>query len=268
MNKELRFGVITLRNVSWAQVTERWQSIETLGFDSVWVADHFVDFTQPSRPWFEAWTLLAGLATQTSRIRIGALITAIAFRNPAFLARQALTVDHLSHGRLELGLGTGISGQIDPSYAMTGLADWVPAERVARFREVVEIVDQLFRNEVSSYQGHYYQIKDASMRPRPIQKPRPPITIGAHGPMMLKIAAHHADTWSSFGGYSLSAQEMLAVTRRRNELLDEYCDKIDRDLLTLRRSLLLSPPVRDMVFESVEAFTDIVGQYKDVGKTS
>lgn len=173
MNTELRFGVLTPPSVRWEQMVKRWQTIEALGFDSVWVPDHFVDFRQPRTPRFEAWTLLAGLATQTTRIRIGTLITAMPFRNPAFLARQALTVDHLSQGRLELGLGTGASGEIDPSYAMTGIDDWAPPERVARFREVVEIVDQLLRNEVSTYQGRYYQLKDIPGRFRSRVRPSP-----------------------------------------------------------------------------------------------
>jgi alkanesulfonate monooxygenase SsuD/methylene tetrahydromethanopterin reductase-like flavin-dependent oxidoreductase (luciferase family) len=265
MNAELRFGVLTSPSDPWAQMIERWQAIEAFGFDSVWLPDHFVDFRQPRTPRFEAWTLLPALATQTKRIRIGTLVSAIPFRNPAFLARQALTVDHLSRGRLELGLGTGASGEMDPSYAMTGIDDWPLPERVARFQEVVEIVDQLLRNEVSSYQGRYYQLKDTAMQPRPIQNPRPPITVAAHGPVTLKIAARHADTWSSMGGFNLSPSEMLAVTRQRNEALDEFCAAFGRDPLTLRRSLLLWPPIREMAYESVDAFTDIIGQYGDAG---
>ncbi|MCZ6873978.1 MAG: LLM class flavin-dependent oxidoreductase, partial [bacterium] len=200
-----------------------------------------------------------------TRIRIGTLVTAIPFRNPAFLARQALTVDHLSRGRLELGLGTGASGEMDASYAMAGIDDWPLPERVARFREVVEIVDQLLCNEVSTYQGRYYQLQETAMQPRPIQEPRPPFTIAAHGPRMLKIAARHADAWSSMGGFGLSPEAMLTVTLERNRALDECCAEIGRDPLTLRRSLLLWPPIREMVYESTNAFTDIVGPYAEEG---
>jgi len=174
-------------------------------------------------------------------------------------------VDHLSQGRLELGLGTGASGEMDQSYAMTGIDDWPFSERVARFQEVVEIVDQLLCNEVSSYRGRYYQLKDTAMLPRPVQQPRPPLTIAAHGPKMLKIAARHGDAWSSMGGFNLSPEEMLALTSQRNEALDEHCAEAGRDPSTLRRSLLLWPPIREMVYESVDAFTDIVGQYREAG---
>lgn len=262
MNRKLRFGVATAQNVPWEKMVERWRFIEELGFDSVWVADHFAFFTRPSMPWFEAWTLLAGLATQTTRIRFGTLVTAIPFRNPAFLARQALTVDHLSHGRLEIGLGTGVRGENDPSYAMTGIEDWAPPERVGRFREAVEIVDQLLRNEVSTYQGRYYQLKDAVMQPRPVQDPRPPITIGAAGRSMLKLVARYADTWSAaHWGPGRSPDERLDTWRERNMLLDDFCAEIGRDPMTLGRSLMRAPQGLETAYDSVDAFEDDVGRY-------
>ena len=266
MNKGLRFGVVTAQlDVSWKKMVERWRYIERLGFDSVWLADEFVYFTQPTMPWFEAWTLLAALATQTSRIRIGTLVTATPFRNPAFLARQALTVDHLSNGRLELGLGPGVSGGDDPSYSMAGIEDWAPPERVARFREAVEIVDQLLLNEVSTYQGLFYQVKDAVMQPKPIQKPRPPITISANGPRTIKIATDLADTWNSLWGPGWSREEMLVVTRERSGLIDGYCTEAGRDPLTLRRSLLVFHDDVDTVYPSVDAFEDDVRHFREVG---
>jgi len=267
MNQELRFGIITLQNVAWEKQVEHWQYIEALGFDTVWLADHFVNPYRPSEPWFEAWALLAALATQTIRIRIGTLVTPIAWRNPAFLARQALTVDHISHGRLELGLGAGSGGR-DVSHAMTGIQDWAPHERVARFGEVVEIIDQLLRNKVTTYQGRYYQLRDATMVPAPVQKPRPPITIGALGPAMLKHVARYADTWNSYGGpANMSKEEKMEKTRQRNALLDKYCAQIGRDPQTLRRSFLVYMPEAETIFDSVEAFLDVVKCYRKIGIT-
>jgi alkanesulfonate monooxygenase SsuD/methylene tetrahydromethanopterin reductase-like flavin-dependent oxidoreductase (luciferase family) len=265
MDRELRFGVIALQNAPWGEMVERWQSIEELGFDSVWVADHFVDFSRPREPWFEAWTLLAGLATQTSRIRIGTLVTPTAWRNPAFLARMTMTVDHLSNGRLELGLGAGATGDIDCSYAMTGIEDWASGERVARFREAVEIIDRMLRNKVTTYEGRYYRVVESAMSPSPIQEPRPPITIGANGPRMLRIAARYADTWNTYGGMGLSAVEMLKATRERSAFLDECCEKIGRDPASLMRSLLLFGPPAEKAYSSEDGFSEVVEEYGDAG---
>jgi alkanesulfonate monooxygenase SsuD/methylene tetrahydromethanopterin reductase-like flavin-dependent oxidoreductase (luciferase family) len=182
-------------------------------------------------------------------------------------------VDHISNGRLELGLGAGVPG--DPSHAMTGIPDWSPRERVARFREYVEIVDRLLSNEVTTYEGRYYRIKEAVMKPRPIQQPRPPIMIGASGPTMLKHAARYADT-CNFVGSAGTLEEQLKEIRRRNELLDKYCLDIGRNPDSLRRSYLVYNPeiayALDRggfisLYESEDTFRDMVDRYVDVGIT-
>ncbi len=268
MEHKLRFVVGAIQDAPWPEMIARWQRVESMGLDGLMLADHFVNFAQPNAPWFEAWTLLAALATQTKTIRIG-LLTAIPWRNPAFLARQAMTVDHISNGRLDLGLGAGAPGAIDISYAMTGTPDWPAKERVERFREVVEIVDQLLRNPESSYVGQYYQLKGTIMNPLPVQKPRPPLMIGANGPRMLRIAAKYADTWNTFGGVDIkSADEMLALTRARNVQLDEYCAEIGRDPTTLRRSVLFYTEEDYMKMYSLPgAFEEIVKRYREIGIT-
>lgn len=268
MEQKLRFVIGAIQDTSWPEMISRWQRIESMGLDGVMLADHFVNFAQPKAPWFEAWTLLAALATQTKTIRIG-LLTAIPWRNPAFLARQAMTVDHISNGRLDLGLGAGAPGAIDISYVMTGTPDWPARERVERFREVVEIIDQLLRNPESTYEGHYYQLKGTVMNPLPIQKPRPPLMIGANGPRMLKIAARYADTWNTFGGVDIkSPEEMLALTRARNTQLDEYCTEIGRDPASLRRSVLIYTEEEYMkMYSQPGAFEEIVKRYREIGIT-
>ncbi len=265
MSKPLRFGIITVPNLAWSEELERWKFIESLGFDTVWVADHFVDPYEPESPWFEGWTLLAALASQTKSIRIGTLVSSIPLRNPAMLARQALTVDHISNGRLELGLGAGVPW--DPVHSMIGIDNWSPRERTARFREVVEIVDHCLRNRVTTYEGRYYQLKGAIMTPSPIQLPRPPITIGAMGPSMLKITARYADTWNSVPGESRSPLDKLESTRQRNELLDKYCRDIDRNPETLRRSVLVFGSEAETVFDSTNNFVTTVKSYRDAGIT-
>jgi alkanesulfonate monooxygenase SsuD/methylene tetrahydromethanopterin reductase-like flavin-dependent oxidoreductase (luciferase family) len=120
----LRFHVLLLPNVEWAELKARAIRLEQLGLETVALADHFVDWTNPSAPWFETWTALAAIAEVTSTIRLTTVVTQIPLRNPAMLARQVLTLDHISNGRIELGLGTGLT--IDPSYAMAGLPNWSP----------------------------------------------------------------------------------------------------------------------------------------------
>jgi alkanesulfonate monooxygenase SsuD/methylene tetrahydromethanopterin reductase-like flavin-dependent oxidoreductase (luciferase family) len=268
MEHKLRFVVGAIQDAPWPEMITRWQRVESMGLDGLMLADHFVNFAQPKAPWFEAWTLLAALATQTKTIRIG-LLTAIPWRNPAFLARQAMTVDHISNGRLDLGLGAGAPGAIDVSYAMTGTPDWPAKERVDRFREVVEVVNQLLRNQESSYAGQYYQLKGTIMNPLPVQQPRPPLMIGANGPRMLKIVAKYADTWNTFGGVDIkSPDEMLTLTRTRNAQLDEYCAEIGRDPTTLRRSVLFYTEEDYMKMYSLPgAFEEIVKRYREIGIT-
>jgi alkanesulfonate monooxygenase SsuD/methylene tetrahydromethanopterin reductase-like flavin-dependent oxidoreductase (luciferase family) len=263
----IRFGVLTLQHLPWPEEVKRWQLIEDLGFDSVWLADHFVNYMQPMAPWFESWTLLAALASQTSRIRIGTLVSSLPLRNPVLLARQALTVDHISNGRLELGLGAGAPGTIDPVYSMLGIEDWTPAERVLRFQETVEIIDKCLCNRVTSYEGQYYQLKDAAMTPPPVQQPRPPITIGAMGPRMLRIAARYADSWNSFGDEEWGAPpgKIVANTRCRIKLLDKYCRAIGRDPSSLQRSLLVFGADAATAFRSQQDFKDVVDRYTAIG---
>jgi alkanesulfonate monooxygenase SsuD/methylene tetrahydromethanopterin reductase-like flavin-dependent oxidoreductase (luciferase family) len=261
-SEELRFGIWTPQLTPWPEIAERWQHIEALGFDSVWVVDHFVNPYQPAEHWFEGWTLLAALAARTASIRIGTLVTNIIYRNPALLARQALTVDHISHGRLELGIGA--TSARDVSHRMTGVEVWDTGERVGRFRETIEIVDQMLRNEVTTYQGRYYQIDQAEMHPAPIQQPRPPLTIAAHGPVTLKIAATYGDSWNTLVGGDLSAQEAIEITRQRNDMLNEYAIEVGRDPKTITRSLGVGW-TPDTPFASLDSFYEFVGRYREAG---
>src|SRR5215216_1152854 len=136
----MRFGIVTDQNMSWLETVEAWQLFERLGFDSVWNCDHFVQPSRPAGPYFEAWTLLAGLAAVTERIRIGVLVSCNTFRHPSLLAKEAMTVDHISNGRLELGLG---AGWYEPEHPMFGLHMPPAGELVAQFREAVELIDRL-----------------------------------------------------------------------------------------------------------------------------
>jgi alkanesulfonate monooxygenase SsuD/methylene tetrahydromethanopterin reductase-like flavin-dependent oxidoreductase (luciferase family) len=268
MEQVIRFVVAAMQEVSWPEMIQRWQLIEASGLDGIMLADHFVNFASPKAHWYESWTLLAALATQTKTVRIS-LLSSLPWRNPAFLARQAMTVDHISNGRLDLGLGAGAPGSVDISYAMTGTPDWPPKERVDRFREFVEIIDLLLRNPESTYAGNYYQLKGTIINPLPIQKPRPPLMIGGNGPRMLKIAAQYADTWNTFGGVNVTSfDEMLTLTRERNTRLDGYCAEIGRDATTLRRSVLIyTNEEYQRIYSMPGAFAEIVKRYREIGIT-
>jgi alkanesulfonate monooxygenase SsuD/methylene tetrahydromethanopterin reductase-like flavin-dependent oxidoreductase (luciferase family) len=170
--EKLKFGIFFPPLSTWPILRERIQHVESLGFDSMWMVDHFVNPVYADCPWMDAWTLLAGMATCSKRARVGPLVTNIIYRNPALIAKQALTVDHLSGGRLALGIGAGSPD--DLSHPMTGVNPWPNPERVSRFEEIITIVDQMLRNPITTYKGHYYNVIEAVMLPGPIQQPRPP----------------------------------------------------------------------------------------------
>jgi len=264
--QSLRFGAVVLQDFPWQKLVKLWQTFEALGFDSTWIADHFVNYANPTSPWLDGWTTLAALANYTSQIRIGTLVTSIPFRHPAVLARQAMTVDHISNGRLEIGIGAGVPGRIDPSYSMTGIDDWPFKERAERLKEQVEIIDMLLRNNTSSYEGKYYQLKDAIMAPGPVQKPRPPIVVAAHANESLKVVAEYADTWVSFGADFGSPPDIVVEkTQKRVKYLDKHCEKIGRDPVSLRRSLLVFGAEANTAFASEEKFMEIVNRYTSLG---
>ena len=255
----VRFGICTDQNLPYATLVKRWQYFEELGFDSVWDCDHFNQPSNPSGPYFEGWTLLAALATRTERIRLGVLVSCNTFRHPALLAQEAITVDHISNGRLELGFGAGwFAGE----HQRVGIDFPAPAELVGRFHEAGQILDGLLRNETTTFAGRYYRLDDAYVRPGPVQKPRPPLTLGAHKPRMLRICAEYADSWNSYG----TVEEI----RERNAVIDEHCAVIGRPPGDVRRSFygwasqMASQGLPDP-WQSVAAFEDVVGRYVEVG---
>ena len=268
---KLRFGTGVLLDGSWREIVKRFRHTEELGFDITGTGDHFFDFTRPKEGWLEVWTVLAAIAVETTGIRLGTYVTQIPFRNPALLARQALAVDHISNGRLELGLGTGLVA--DPACEIMGLPSWSNKERVARFKEYVEIVDRLLSNEVTTYKGRYYDIKGAVMNPRPVQKPRPPITVAALGPTMIKHAARYADTWNTYT-FSNTFEEQLDDIRKRAQLVDKCCSDIGRAPSSLRHSYLMYPAGArtkrgGMIdyYDSEKVFVDMVKKLTNVGFT-
>jgi alkanesulfonate monooxygenase SsuD/methylene tetrahydromethanopterin reductase-like flavin-dependent oxidoreductase (luciferase family) len=258
----LRFGVLVLPDAPFPELRERWRRVEALGFDALFVADHARHTSDRSHPWFDGWTTLAAMALETSTIRIGPLVANPILHRPAVLARAAAALDHLSNGRLELAIGQGVE-RFD--HETTGLAYWQPAERASRFREYVEIVDGVLRSWEApfSFDGRYHRARDATLAPAPVQRPRPPITVGGRSPTVLRVAAHRADCWNTFGLAPTPAEGVLEITRRQNRELDERCAQLGRDPAELRRSLVLWAPIDP--WAAPDAFERIVASFRDAG---
>lgn len=244
----MRLGVITLPNAPWPELVERWQTLDELGVETIWVADELGNSLRPEQAWFEGWACVAAMAQVTRRARIGPLVSPITLRNPAVLARAAVTVDHMSAGRLELGIGAGGS---EYDHELAQVPQWEGKERLARLGSFVERLVEL--------------LADDTLRPRPVQE-RIPLTIAGHATATLRLAAAHADRWNAFGGFGLSAEEGLRVSRERNERLTAFCAEAGRDPGTLLRSALVGYPfVAETPWRSEAAFVAFVERWRDAG---
>ena len=225
----MRFGLfLSQANKPWSQVLDEFLMAERLGFDHAWLVDHLVDTDgPPENGCLEGWTLLAAIAALTKRIRIGILVSSNTFRHPAVLLKEAVTVDHISHGRVILGIGTGWH---EDEHRRYGIDLPAPAERVDRFEEAVELISLLMSQERTTFAGRHYRLDDARLAPAPVQRPRIPILIAAHRPRMLRIAARYADQWDTFAAIPGTATEGIeADLAERIAGLDEACREIGRD---------------------------------------
>ena len=250
------FGIQTIQTWTWQEMCDRWTWFEDLGWESLWLPDHFVPTANPEGSMFEAWTLLSALATHTSTARIGVLVSSNTFRHPALLAKQAVTVDHISNGRLELGIG---AGWFVDEHEMFGLAFPRTKVLVEQYAEAVDLLDRYLRADQTTFNGEYYTLHHAWNRPAPVQKPRMPLMLGAHGPRMIDIAAQYADTWNSRG----TPEEM----RERNHRMDEACLRHERDPKAIKRSMLyvVAQMPDEHPWDSTDAFEDFVGRFTEAG---
>jgi alkanesulfonate monooxygenase SsuD/methylene tetrahydromethanopterin reductase-like flavin-dependent oxidoreductase (luciferase family) len=255
-----RFGLFVRPESPWPSILRRGQKAEALGFDSLWTGDTMYDPFRPDTGLLDCWTVIAAWAAATGRIRIGSLISNIIFRSPALLARQAASVDQISGGRLELGIGAGM---FPTDHAMNGIPVWGPRERRERLAETIEIVDRLLQGRLEPYSGRYYSFSEAVMAVLPLQQPRPPLTIAASHRRSIALAARYADSWNTFGGLGLTVDEHFEYAARRARILDECCAQVGRDPEAIRRSILVYSPLDP--WESVGAFRSIVGRFQALG---
>lgn len=259
---ELRFGVLVLPDASFPVLRERWRRVEELGFDFLFVADHARHTGDTSRTWFDGWTTLTAMALETSTIRIGPLVANPVLRPPTTLAKGAAAVDHLSEGRLELAIGQGVE-RFD--HDEVGVPYWSPVERAARFREYVEVVDGALRSWDSPFDfaGRHHRAREVTLAPAPVQRPRPPITVGGRSPTARRVAAERADCWNTFGLGPTPVQEVVETTGRQNRDLDEHCARLGRDPASLRRSLVMWAPLDP--WAAPDAFERLVESFRAAG---
>src|SRR3954451_12438839 len=206
-----------------------WQVADEAGFDHCWVSDHLAGTEDdPAVDVFEGWSMLAAMALATARVRIGCLVTANTFWHPGVLAKAAVTVDHLSDGRLEFGVGAGWA---EAEHTMLGLDLGPAGQRIDRLAEACEVIRLLWTEERSSFGGRFYDIRDAAANPKPVQTPHPPIWIGGSGERRTpRVAAQQADVWNAPEG---SPEEVA----RLSSVLDDHCVAIGRDPATILRSV-------------------------------
>ena len=260
---DLRFGMfLSQASRSWDEILADFLQAEELGFDHAWLVDHLVDTDgAPEDGCLEGWTLLAAIAARTSRIRLGVLVSSNTFRNPALLLKEAVTVDHISGGRLVLGIGTGWHEDEHRRYGF----DLPPApERVDRFEEAVQLISLLMSQDRTTFDGRYYRLEDAHLEPRPVQQPRIPILIAAHRPRMLRIAARYADQWDTFAAIPGTATDGVEdEIADRIAALDAACAAIGRDPAEIRRSTWATSEA----LRSTDAYLDYVRRHRRLGFT-
>jgi alkanesulfonate monooxygenase SsuD/methylene tetrahydromethanopterin reductase-like flavin-dependent oxidoreductase (luciferase family) len=239
-------------------VLERfWRDADELGFHGVYVFDHLYGQRDSDVDPFEAWTILAAMAAATSRARIGLLVSPVTFRHPAVLAKMAVTVDHVSGGRLDVGLGAAWHKGEHDAY---GIAFPPAGTRIAMLEEACVIIRRLWTEEVVDHEGRFWTLRGARGAPKPLQQPLPLVVGGSGARKTLRVVADHADEWSFPGGDLEDGPERFA---RLSAILDGHCQAAGRDAATVARSvtLLLHPDQPDQVRRQL----GLVDQYDQGG---
>jgi F420-dependent oxidoreductase-like protein len=221
------------QDTNWDDMLEVWRAADDIElFESGWLFDHFYPiFSDPTGPCLEGWVTLTALAQATKRLRLGTLVTGIHYRHPAVLANMAATLDIVSGGRLEIGIGAGWNEEESGAY---GISVGTPKERSDRFEEACEVIIGLLSDDTTSFRGTYYELTGARCNPKPVQRPHPPICIGGNGEKRtLRTAARFAQHWNFVGG---TVEEFA----HKREVLHEHCANLGRD----PEEILLSSHVR------------------------
>jgi len=254
--------------MSWRAAAPIWQRAEQLGAHTAWTYDHLTWRDLRDGPWFAALPLLAAVAQVTTTMRLGTLVTSPNFRHPVTLAKDVMTLDDCSQGRITLGIGAGGTGW---DASALGQEPWSGGERAARFAEFVDHLDRLLVDPtVEALDGTYYRAIDARAIPGCIQRPRVPFTIAGAGPRSIEVAARHGQQWVTFGhpgrAGDQTPEECLATARDQLAHLAEACERVGRDPASIDR-LYLEGLTTEPWLESVEAYRNLAGAYAELGFT-
>ncbi len=238
----------------YPELEQFWRTADELGFEAIWNYDHFYGLTEDTKPTHEGWTTLAAMAVVIRKTRIGCMVTGVTYRNPAILAKMAVTVDHISGGRLDFGIGAGWHENEHRGY---GIEFPSAGTRVAMLDEALTVIRRLWTEERVTFDGRFYTLQDAICEPKPIQRPHPPIIVGGSQPKMLRVIARHADEWN-MPSYEGPQQWGEASTR-----LTEACTDLGRDPAEIHRGVQLFLHPREP--EQVAAQLDLLPQFAELG---
>jgi alkanesulfonate monooxygenase SsuD/methylene tetrahydromethanopterin reductase-like flavin-dependent oxidoreductase (luciferase family) len=263
----MRIGAIVLPEHSWPRTREIWQRLEQMGLHHAWTFDHHSWRSLRDEPWYDAIGTLTAVAAVTGRIRLGTMVSTPNFRHPAVLAKQVMTLDEISGGRFELGLGAGAPGA---DAGLLGGPELTPAAAADRFAEFVEVCDHMLREPVTDHSGPHYEVVDARMIPGCVQRPRVPFAIAATGPRGMDLVARHGRTWVTIGDVrrlgELSDADSVSLLRRQLDRLAAACERHGRDVASVGKLVNLSRVFREP-YASAERFTDVIGECGRLGFT-
>jgi F420-dependent oxidoreductase-like protein len=227
-----RFGFQSgQQNVTWERMREFWRKADEWGYDSIWAFDHFYPiFTpDPAGPCMENWTLLSALSQHTKRARLGAMVNSNTYRNPCLTAKMAATLDHVSNGRLNLGLG---AGWYELEHKSFGIDFKTLGGRLSALDEACQIIKGMFTQEKTSFDGKHYKVVDAVCNPKPIQKPHIPLMIGGRGEKrLLQIVAKYADMWNTMFANPAEMKRLIGVIERHGDRVGRNTDEIEKTLM-------------------------------------
>lgn len=231
----MRTGLVMgQQRMAWTEVVRRARYTEDAGFDGWWGFDHFQPmYGDGPGECFEAYTTLAALAALTTRVRLGILVTGVTYRHPSVLAAEAITIDHASAGRLDLAIG---SAWFEPEHRALGIRYPTLADRVEQLSEALSIIEGLMTTDGFSYNGRHWQLENATMNPKPVQQPHPPLWVAARGPKALRLAAKHADVWHASG----SLDSVIALSSALDRAIEE--EQRDPTSVTRAANVDLSQP--------------------------